>query len=499
MIGGPWHLNTQMILLLKSPPPTTSHFYLKSSGILFWSVSLIQPSIFVVLICPSNSLLFGCRRPCTQIALPALEELKENSIRKMHSRLEYIMEELAPHYETRNQARDSIIAQKGEDAWFKNPEPKGDYAALRKELEREEFELDKAITALEKLKSIERDPRQEEQVARIFFNEHKALLRGISEVRVLGGVFNDWQRRSDHPGQLFFRVLYQLSDRGSLRVCRVIDKVGLEWAEDGRVFPLRGGGVDVDVGRGGGGVRAGGVGGIGSGSDSRGSLARGEGAGRGARGGRGGSNSGRRDNFDGGRAGMANRGGKGPVASISRQPPPLPTILLVDSISTCRHAVSEISKCSLVSVDLEGVQLCRSGEICILQVAVPNNRVFLFDICAMRADAFEAGGLRGILSGASPLKLMFDCRADADALFHQYRVQLDGVYDVQVAVVKAKMNLARKLPGLAVCISRCCGENSFEADRFKSGKQEGAGLLFSLLIILYFKSLVYFFFRSIFT
>jgi exonuclease 3'-5' domain-containing protein 1 len=165
------------------------------------------------------------------------------------------------------------------------------------------------------------------------------------------------------------------------------------------------------------------------------------------------------------------------TASVSagRQPPPLPTILLVDSIGACRSAVLEISKHSLISVDLEGVELCRSGEICILQVAVPNHRVFLFDICALRADAFEAGGLRGILSGPTPLKLMFDCRADADALFHQYRVQLDGVYDVQVAVVKAKMNLARKLPGLAVCISRCLGESSSEAEHFKTAKSAGAG------------------------
>lgn len=159
-----------------------------------------------------------------------------------------------------------------------------------------------------------------------------------------------------------------------------------------------------------------------------------------------------------------------------RQPPPLPSIVLVDSISACKHAVSEISTHRLVSVDLEGVELCRTGEICILQVALPNHRVFLFDICALRADAFEAGGLREILSGPSPLKLMYDCRADADALFHQYRVQLDGVYDLQVALVKARMNLAQKLPGLAVCIFRCCGETSPEAESFKLGKDRGAGV-----------------------
>ncbi len=172
-----------------------------------------------------------------------------------------------------------------------------------------------------------------------------------------------------------------------------------------------------------------------------------------------------------------NSGGRGSAAIISRQPPPVPSIQIVDSISACRGAVSEISNCRVVGVDLEGVRLCRSGEICILQVALPNHRVFLFDICALMVDAFDAGGLRGILSGPSPLKLMFDCRADADALFHQYGVRLDGVYDLQVAVVKAKMSSARKLPALSRCISECCGEGSAEAERFNSSKQEGAGSL----------------------
>ena len=401
----------------------------------------------------------------------------------MQSRLNHVIDQLAPQYETRNQARDSIIAQKGEDAWFNNPEPKQDYAALRKELEEEEAELYKAIERLENLESLASDPSQEAQVARSFFNEQAANLRGppggrpISEVRLLGKFFNDWQNGRDGPKLAFFRVLYQLSDRGSLCVCRVIQNTTLEWAEHGSAFPpVSVPSVARDSGGGGRGGFDGGRGGSG---------------GRGGRGGGGG-----REGFDGGRGGgggrggsvesrdasLESRGGKGGLGSQlqsvqdSRQPLPLPTVLLVDTISTCRQAVAEISQHRLVSVDLEGVQLCRSGEICILQVALPNNRVFLFDICSLRADAFEAGGLREMLSRPSPLKLMYDCRADADALFHQYRVRLDGVYDLQVAVVKTKMNLAQKLPGLAVCISRCCGDTSPEAISFKAAKERGAGL-----------------------
>ena len=362
----------------------------------------------------------------------------------MQTRLDFVIEKLEPHIESRDQARDAIIAQKGEDAWFNNPDPKHDYAALRKELEEEESELYKAIEQLTKLDSLESDPEAEEKVARAFFNQQSALLRGISEVKLLGRVFNDWQKGQVQPKRVFFRVLYQLSDRGAMRVCRVIQNTTLVWAEHGTAFahvasvPRASSAVAdtpagaVSGGRGGGAV---------------------------------------------GRGGYVSRGGRGGrVVPTSRQPPPLPSVFLVDSIGACKHAVSEILTHRLVSVDLEGVELCRSGEICIIQVALPNHRVFLFDICALRADAFEAGGLRDVLSGPSPLKLMYDCRADADALFHQYRIQLDGVYDLQVALVRSRMQLAKKLPGLAVCICRCCGDASPEAESFKLGKDKGAGL-----------------------
>jgi len=393
----------------------------------------------------------------------------------MQTRLDFVIEKLEPHIESRDQARDAIIAQKGEDAWFNNPDPKHDYAALRKELEEEESELYKAIEQLTKLDSLESDPEAEEKVARAFFNQQSALLRGISEVKLLGRVFNDWQKGQDQPKRVFFRVLYQLSDRGAMRVCRVIQNTTLVWAEHGTAFahvasvPRASSAVAdtpagaVSGGRGGGAVGRGGY--VSRGSSNHPS-----------------SSSRTQFRHKEGRGGHASRGGfaaegrGGRVVPTSRQPPPLPSVFLVDSIGACKHAVSEILTHRLVSVDLEGIELCRSGEICIIQVALPNHRVFLFDICALRADAFEAGGLRDVLSGPSPLKLMYDCRADADALFHQYHIQLHGVYDLQVALVKSRMQLAKKLPGLAVCICRCCGDASPEAESFKLGKDKGAGL-----------------------
>ena len=37
-----------------------------------------------------------------------------------------------------------------------------------------------------------------------------------------------------------------------------------------------------------------------------------------------------------------------------------------------------------------------------------------------------------MLQSTAVLKLIFDCRADSDALYHQFGVSMQHVYDVQV-------------------------------------------------------------------
>ena len=49
----------------------------------------------------------------------------------------------------------------------------------------------------------------------------------------------------------------------------------------------------------------------------------------------------------------------------------------------------------------------------------------------MGARAFEEGRLRELLESTRVLKLVFDCRGDSDALYHQRSVKLRNVYDVQ--------------------------------------------------------------------
>ena len=66
-------------------------------------------------------------------------------------------------------------------------------------------------------------------------------------------------------------------------------------------------------------------------------------------------------------------------------------------------------------------------------------------------ESASGSKLKAALERPTSLKLMFDCRVDSDALFHQHGVSLRGVYDVQLADVasrRARSLEARFLPGV---------------------------------------------------
>ncbi|XP_067414065.1 piRNA biogenesis protein EXD1 isoform X2 [Emydura macquarii macquarii] len=96
-------------------------------------------------------------------------------------------------------------------------------------------------------------------------------------------------------------------------------------------------------------------------------------------------------------------------------------------------AMLHIKKQSVVSVAAEGVNLCRHGKLCWLQVAT-RSRVFLFDIFLLGPRVFK-NGLQMVLEDKNILKVIHDCRSISDCLSHQYRIILSNVFDTQVADV----------------------------------------------------------------
>jgi len=85
-----------------------------------------------------------------------------------------------------------------------------------------------------------------------------------------------------------------------------------------------------------------------------------------------------------------------------------------------------------VAIDLEGVDLCRSGELCILQLS-DGETTWVVDIFALEEAAFAEGGLRAFMHDPAVLFVGFDGRADADALAYLYSTRVASFYDVQIA------------------------------------------------------------------
>ena len=146
-------------------------------------------------------------------------------------------------------------------------------------------------------------------------------------------------------------------------------------------------------------------------------------------------------------------------------------------------AVAKCASHDIIAVDCEGTCMSRVGLVTLLQVAAGED-IFLFDVQALGGELFKAGGgvgagdvsdgdgdggdgrgggrrrrrsLRGILEDPAVTKLMFDCRVDSDALFHQHDVRLEGVYDVQLADVAARRRNSQVvglLSGMPKCAAR---------------------------------------------
>ncbi|XP_029316751.1 piRNA biogenesis protein EXD1 [Cottoperca gobio] len=96
-------------------------------------------------------------------------------------------------------------------------------------------------------------------------------------------------------------------------------------------------------------------------------------------------------------------------------------------------AVMHIKKQDVIGVVADGVEVFKHGRLCWLQIAT-KNRVYLFDILLLGAQAFK-NGLSMILENRHILKVIHDCRALAGCLIAQYGVKLTNVFDTQVADV----------------------------------------------------------------
>lgn len=107
---------------------------------------------------------------------------------------------------------------------------------------------------------------------------------------------------------------------------------------------------------------------------------------------------------------------------------------LVDDKGDLKESIAELKgkleRNTLLAVDCEGLSLSRKGALTILTVAT-EEKAYIFDVLKLGQAVFSEG-LGEILEDKSREKLMFDCRQDSDALWHQFNVKLTGVLDLQL-------------------------------------------------------------------
>ena len=104
----------------------------------------------------------------------------------------------------------------------------------------------------------------------------------------------------------------------------------------------------------------------------------------------------------------------------------------VDNFADAACACNRLQSLRVVGLDMEGCSLGRNGTTSLLQLSASAHEVYIFDVLMLGPELFSVYLGPLILSNPHILKLCYDCRSDADALFHKHRVLAFGLYDLQI-------------------------------------------------------------------
>jgi exonuclease 3'-5' domain-containing protein 1 len=157
------------------------------------------------------------------------------------------------------------------------------------------------------------------------------------------------------------------------------------------------------------------------------------------------------------------------------------TVVMVDDVKDCKTRLTAlIEKEEPVAVDFEGVDLCRTGALCLVQLAPRQGAVLLIDVETLGEAAFGEGRLRELLESPRVLKIGYDGRGDSDALWHLHNTRLQNLWDVQVAYcTKRDKDSGRRdrfVKGLGAAMQDCPGIPAPERRRLDALKMAGKDL-----------------------
>ncbi|XP_021776434.1 piRNA biogenesis protein EXD1-like [Chenopodium quinoa] len=120
-----------------------------------------------------------------------------------------------------------------------------------------------------------------------------------------------------------------------------------------------------------------------------------------------------------------------PGGLVSDDAPPVPIYIITEASQLPVEFLEPSPETKLViGFDCEGVDLCRYGTLCIMQIAFPD-AIYL-------VDAIEGGDMlieacKPALESRYITKVIHDCKRDSEALYFQFGIKLHNVMDTQIA------------------------------------------------------------------
>ena len=107
-------------------------------------------------------------------------------------------------------------------------------------------------------------------------------------------------------------------------------------------------------------------------------------------------------------------------------------IVFVNDLERAASVCRDLLRLNVVGLDMEGMTLGRNGTTSLLQLSASADEVYIFDVWTLGQELFSAAFLLPILTSPIIIKLCYDCRCDAEALFYQHGVLAFGLYDLQI-------------------------------------------------------------------
>ncbi|KAL0323782.1 UNVERIFIED_CONTAM: hypothetical protein Scaly_2345300 [Sesamum calycinum] len=107
----------------------------------------------------------------------------------------------------------------------------------------------------------------------------------------------------------------------------------------------------------------------------------------------------------------------------------------------------------VIGFDCEGVDLCRDGSLCIMQLAFPD-AIYLVD--AIEGGETLVKACKPALESSYITKVIHDCKRDSEALYFQFGIKLHNVVDTRPPSSRGRIGFGEKWCAIGLVVFSLC-------------------------------------------